>query len=279
MDFQHFLHHEIFQIGLVVIGAIGFQLISRTFIERLVRRLIRADYFENSQDEKKREDTVISLFHTTSALVVWGVAVCFILGLLHVNVAGLATGAGLFGVIFGLGLQSTIKNYLAGFFILTENQYRVGDMVTLAGGTLGAASASGVVEEITLRITKLRDINGTVHTVRNGDAGTIVNRTYKFANVIMDITVGYDTKLETFETLVNELGKKMLETDELNKLITTPITYLYVESFSETGAVVRVMGKVKPGAQWKVAGEFRGLLKETCSKQKITLGASEGILQ
>jgi small-conductance mechanosensitive channel len=274
MTFDHFLHHEILQVIIVVLAAVAVQVFSRNAIERLVRRAVRADRYESKQDEKKREDTVIGLFHTSFSLIVWVLATLFVLGLLRVNVTGIVTGAGVFGVIFGLGAQGIIRNYLAGIAILTENQYRVGDIISMSGGMLGPANATGVVEDITLRITTIRDLDGTLHIVRNGEAGIIVNRSFKYSNVLMDVTVGYESNLDQVEKLMNEVGKEMLSYEALNELIVTPVCFLRVESFSDAGVVIKVMGKVKPGAQWQVAGEFRRHIKIAFDKHKIKLGTS-----
>ncbi|MDL2363110.1 MAG: mechanosensitive ion channel family protein [Patescibacteria group bacterium] len=274
MTLDHFAHHEVFAVGMVVIGALAVQVFSRNAIERLVRRAVRADRYESPVDEKKREDTVIGLFHTSFALGVWIMALMFILTILRVNPTGLLTGAGLFGVVFGFGAQNIIRNYMAGVCILTENQYRVGDIVSMSGGLLGPAVASGIVEDITLRITKLRDLDGTLHIIRNGDAGSIVNRTFKYSNVLMDVTVEYTSDIDMVEKLMNEVGTKMLENEEFNKLITTPISFLRVESFNDSGVVLKAMGKVKPGAQWSVAGEYRKQIKAAFDKHKIRLGTS-----
>lgn len=275
MTLDHFYHHEIFQVGIVILAAIGVQAYSRNAIERLVRRAVRNGQFDNEIDEKKREDTVISLLHTSFSLIVWTLAFFFILGLLKVNVAGLLTGAGLFGVIFGFGAQSTIKNYLSGIYVLTENQYRVGDVITLSGGVVGSVPVSGVVEDITLRITKLRALDGSLHTINNGDAAVITNRTFKYANVAVDITVSYDSDIDQVEQVINQVGKQMLEDDTLNKQIITPISFLRVDNFNESGVIVKVFGKVKPATQWDVAGAFRRRIKDAFDKQGIAMGVPE----
>lgn len=275
MNLNPLFYNEAVQIGLVILGAIAVQVFSRHAIERLVQQVVRANRYESRAEEKKREDTVISIFHTAFALVIWAIAAFTILGLLRVNLAGLLTGAGIFGVIFGISAQNTIRNYMAGVAILIENQYRVGDVIRLNGGLLGGnVVAEGVVEDITLRVTKLRDLEGRLLIVRNGDAGIIENRTFAHANVVIDITVPYDSDLEKIERLVNHVGTEMLTSEEMNKCITKPIGFLYVDNFTDSGVVVRARGTVKPGSQWKVAGEFRRLLKVEADKQKLKLGAS-----
>jgi small-conductance mechanosensitive channel len=261
--------YEVIQIVVTLFIGILLQLLSQGFIERLVRRLIHADRYESKIDEKKREDTIIVITQRAFVVLLWIVIVTVILSLAHVNVAALLTGAGLFGVIVGLGAQNTIKDILAGMFILGENQYRVGDVITLSGGTTSAIGTSGTVEEITLRITKLRDLDGTLNIVRNGEAGIITNRTFKYSSVVIDLVVSYDAKIDHVESVFNRVGMEMLDDQKWNKLIIEPVRFLRIDGFTEVGVLVKGLGKVHPAAQWEVAGEFRRRIKDAFETESI----------
>ncbi|MDB5184646.1 MAG: Potassium efflux system KefA protein / Small-conductance mechanosensitive channel [Candidatus Saccharibacteria bacterium] len=255
--YKHFTTEQIIPILIVILAAFVFRTAGRNIIDRLVRRAVRADRYETKADERKREDTIISILHTTLSFILWVIVALTILSILQVNVAGLLAGAGVFGVVIGLGAQNTIKDFLAGIFILAENQYRVGDIVTLSGGTTGTVGTSGVVEDITLRITKLRDQTGTLSVVRNGEASIITNRTFQFSAVVVDVTVSFDSDLHEAEEIINQVGIDMLADEQWKSQIIEPIRYLRTEDFVENGAVVRCYGKVKPASQWDVAGDFR----------------------
>lgn len=278
MDINSELVDKLLRIGLVIIAAMVVQLIGRGLIERVVRRVVRADRYESKLDERKREDTIISIFHTSFLFFVITVTLLVILAILNVNVGALVAGAGLFGVVIGLGAQSTIKDYLAGMFILTENQYRVGDVVTLSGGSTTAIGTSGVVEEITLRITKLRDLDGTMNIVRNGEAGIVTNRTFKYGKVVVDITFSYETNIDKAEAMINRVGVEMLSDEYFGKLITEPVVYLRVDSFNDAGVVVKCVGKVKPASQWEVAGDFRRRIKTAMESSDIHFGLQQRVL-
>jgi small-conductance mechanosensitive channel len=276
-------YHQLFTdhllpIAITVLAAFVVRTAGRNIIDRLVRRAVRADRYESKVEELKRENTIISIFHTTFSFALWAVVVLITLTLLNVNLAALLAGAGVFGVIIGLGAQNTIKDFLAGIFILSENQYRVGDIVTLSGGTTGAAGASGVVEEITLRITKLRDLNGTLNVVRNGEATIITNRTFKYSTVVVDVTVSFESDLHEAEKIINRIGLEMLEVEKWKPLFIEPISYLRTEDFAENGIIVRCYGKVKPASQWDIAGDFRRRLSVALKDSVVSFALPQRVL-
>jgi moderate conductance mechanosensitive channel len=278
MLFDDFFQNPGVQILLIILFGLFINIIGRTSIERLVRRAVRADRYESKVDERKREDTIINILRAALLIGLLIVGVFGILAVLQVNIAALATGAGLFGVIFGLGAQQTIRNMLAGIYVLTENQYRVGDVVTVSGGPIGQPGASGVVEEITLRVTKIRDMNGQLHIVSNGDAALISNKTFKFSNVLIEIMVNYDSNLDLVEKIINDLGKDMLQDEDMNNKILEPVRFLRVEDFTPSGVQVKLLGRVKPGAQWDVAGEYRRRLKEAFAGHNLEFAFPESIV-
>lgn len=269
MILHDFFHNQLVQIAIVVVVVSPLQLVGSRIIERIVRRVITSERYETKLDEKKREDTIVTAFQALLVVLLWAIALLSILAILRVNLAALVTGAGIFGVIFGLGAQNIIKDYLAGIYILTENQYRVGDIVSLSGGVTGQPGVSGVVEEITLRITRLRGQDGTLSTVRNGDSSVVTNRTFQYAAVVIDLTLAFDTNIEQVETIINETGKAMMRSDDLNGLMTEPISFLRVDDFTDLGVTVKVIGKVKPAAQWEVAGEFRRRIADAFQQADI----------
>lgn len=261
------LENRLIRIAIIFACTWILQIVGKFVISRVVRQSVKRARGETSLDERKRENTIITIVRTTYVAVLWIIAICLFLTVLGVNVAAVLTGAGLIGVIAGLSVQNTVKDFLAGFFILTEKQYRVGDIISVAGGTTGVNGASGKVEEITLRITKLRDVNGTLTTVRNGEPTIITNKTYTYASTVMDIVFTYESDIKKTEEVINKLGQELALEEEWKGLITEPIRFLRVEDFSEKGVVVRIIGTVQPAAQWEVGGEFRKRLLEVIKKE------------
>jgi small conductance mechanosensitive channel len=256
------------QIILTIVVAAAVQYLVRSTIDRIVRRAIRGHKYAVKLDEEKREKTLSNILHTTSAVVVWVTALFVILWQLDINIAALMTGAGLVGIIVGFGAQNAIKDFLAGIFVITENQYRVGDIVTFhAEGT----ERSGVVEEITIRITRFRDLDGVMHIVRNGSVGIVSNLSFGHANVNVDVDVAYGTDIDKVEKAINEVGQKLADDEKWSEHIIEPIQFLRVDGFEDSGVRIKSLGTVMPAEQWVVAGEFRRRLLEAFIKNNIEI--------
>lgn len=250
---------------LILVGSL---LIARHFIRLylvvLIKKAVASSSKESIVGQQKRVDTLVDIVGTllTIALTTIGIGVALII--FNINIAALIAGLGAAGVAFGLIGQSLIKDVIAGFFIIMENQYRVGDIVTLSG-------ASGTVEEITLRITRLRDFNGDMHIIPNGVSEVITNKTFGWSSVILDIAVSYDADVAKVADVIDEVGVTMNDDDEWSQYITEPIAFLRVDSFGESSVYLKAIGRVEPGQQWAVAGEYRARLKKAFDKNGIEI--------
>lgn len=260
--------YKIIQVLLIVIAIWALQMLVNAVLVGLVRRLVPRRKFASKLDEKKREDTLITIFKTGFAVLIWTVGILIVLSQLNVNIAALATGAGLLGIIIGFGAQSTIKDFLAGLFIIVENQYRVGDIVTL---NAGGVEVAGQVEDISVRITRLRDLDGNLHIVQNGSAVVVTNLSIGFANVNVDVGVSYTADVDLVEKVINEVGTEMAEDEKWKADILESIQFLRVDSFGESAVNIKALGKVRPAMQWDVAGEFRRRIKKAFQKQGIEI--------
>lgn len=245
--------------------------VSNMITDRIVRRAVKSHYHSTELEERKREDTISSVFGTLTGIIIWVVAIGAIASVFDINFTAIAASLGFLSVVIGLGAQTTIRDYVAGVFILIENQYRVGDIVTLSGGTTGQFGTSGVVEDITLRITKLRDLDGTLNIVRNGEASIITNRTYQYSSVVIDLSVAYDSDIDKVESVMNRVGKEMLDDQTLAPLISQPIEFLRVEAFEDSGVTIKALGTVQPAEQWTIAGEYRRRILKAFKKEGIEI--------
>ena len=245
MTLDKLLHRTLVQICIVILGYALLQLVGRITIRRLVRKSVKKSVGETKLDER-REDTIITIVSTTFTALVSLAAIIIIMGLLGINVEALLTGAGVIGVIVGLSAQNTVKDLLAGMFILLEKQYRVGDIITLSGGSTGAAGVTGTVEEITLRITKLLALDGNHITVRNGEPTIIVNQTLSHASVVLDISVTYDSDITAVQEAMDRTGKELQDSSQWKELIVDPIRFSRIDNFTDTGVVIRAVGTVSP---------------------------------
>lgn len=256
------------QIAGILLAILVLQMVASFLVRVIVMRLTPSKKFESKEDETKREDTLINIFRTAVAVVIWTVGTLLILAQAGVNLAALATGAGLIGIVIGFGAQSTIKDFLAGLFIILENQYRVGDIVSL---NVAGTEVAGVVESISIRITRLRDLDGNLHVVQNGSAIAVSNLSLGFANVNVDVGVSYETDIDKVEKVINEVGDKMSQDEKWRDDILEPIQYLRVDSFGDSAVNIKSLGKVRPGMQWDVAGEFRRRLKKAFERHGIEI--------
>jgi small conductance mechanosensitive channel len=250
------------QILLIILVTLLLHTIVHRYIGRIIREVVKTHKYESRKVERQREQTLIGILRTTSALVIWAISIMLILTVLDVNIAALVTGAGLIGVVVGLGAQSTIKDIVAGIFIIAENQYRVGDVITIA-------EKSGVVEDISIRITRLRDLDGYLHIVPNGQIDTATNMTFDYANVNINVSISYESDIEKVKKVINEVGKKLAEHPDWKESTIEPISFLRVDGFDDSAVIVKILGKVTPGSQWDMAGEFRRQLKAAFEAQHI----------
>ncbi len=256
------------QVSATLLVAVIVQMIFRATIERIVHRAIRVHKYANHVDEEKREHTLVTIFRTMSAVVIWITAIIVILWQLDVNVTALMTGAGVVGIIVGFGAQNAIRDFLAGIFIIAENQYRVGDIVTLHAA---GKDISGIVEDISIRITRLRDLDGNLHIIQNGEAKIITNQSFGYANVNVDVRVPYEADIDKIEGIINKVGEEMQADQTWAPHIFEPIQFFRVDGLEDSAVRVKAFGKVEPAMQWDIAGEFRRRLKKALDKHGIAV--------
>jgi len=233
-----------------------------------VERAVRRQKHGTEAEERQREKTLKTIFRTATGIALWIIGIIVILWQLHVNVGALLTGAGLVSIVAGLGAQNLIKDWLAGVFIILENQYRIDDIVSLT--TTSGTAVSGVVEDISIRVTKLRDLDGNLQIVTNGTINVISNMSFRYANVNVNILVGYDTDLDLVEKLINQVGLELAGDEKWKSEITEAIQFLRVDNFTDTAITVKAFGKVHAGKQWEISGEFRRRLRKSFQKHHIT---------
>jgi small-conductance mechanosensitive channel len=233
--------------------------------KRLIRRALRPEKFKNELEEQRRENTLISTMNAVVRTGVWIIGGLLLLAEFGIDIAPLLAGAGIAGVALGFGAQSMVKDFLAGFFILIENHYRVGDVVELN------QTVSGVVEQVTLRETVLRDLDGMVHHIPNGEITIATNMTLEFSGINLNLGVGYDTDLEKLEKVVNEVGEKLAsDADWQDKIIVAP-HFLRVDDFADSSIMIKITGKTEAMQQWVVTGELRKRLKIAFDKNDIEI--------
>lgn len=233
-------------------------------IEKSIRKLIPSERFSSKSEEEQREDTLIQVATVTLHVILWIVGGMILLSELGVNIGPLIAAAGIGGLAFGFGGQYLIRDIINGLFILLENQFGVGDVACFG-------TTCGVVESINLRRTVLRDLDGAVHTVPNGEIAIASNLSDDYARVNLDIGVGYSTNLEDAMRVINRVGLELAKDPEWRDKIKTPPEFLRVDEFGDSAIMIKIMGETIPMEQWAITGELRKRLKMAFDQEGIEI--------
>ncbi|HVO76463.1 MAG TPA: mechanosensitive ion channel family protein, partial [Candidatus Bathyarchaeia archaeon] len=191
-------------------------------------------------------------------------AILMILRQVGIEIAPLLAGAGIVGLAVSFGAQSLVKDVINGFFILLENNMNVGDVVEIGGKT-------GTVERLNLRVTVLRDLEGKVHAVPNGEISTITNMTKEWSRAVIDVGVAYEENIDAVIEVLHGIGEGLRSDPVFGLLIIEPMEILGVDSFGDSSYNIKVMLKTRPVKQWRVAREFRKRVKQTFEEQGIRI--------
>jgi small conductance mechanosensitive channel len=230
------------------------ELAVRLFLPRITARVNERTSQIIDLERRQRSATVVKFGAGVLRVVLWAIIFVSLLGEININIGPLLAGAGVVGAGLALGAQNIIKDYLAGFFILLENQYTLGDVVRI--GTL-----SGTVEEISMRITILRDEDGAMHVIPNGTIQSVSNMTSVWARAVIDVDVRRDYPIEQAFDALAKVGKEIREDRTFGRLLLEAPQVLGVVSLSETTMRLRLAGKVIPEEQWKIRRELLKRIK------------------
>ncbi len=267
MNFPAIVYAWMLRHGVRVVAIIIVTLVVQHFagkiVERVVRRFIKQGSGTHASEEK-RENTIIQVMNGTVAVIIWLVALMMLLSEFGIAVGPLLAAAGVAGLAFGFGGQYLIRDLISGIFIILENQYRAGDVVCFD-------STCGLVENVTLRMTTLRDLNGTVHHVPHGEIHTVSNLSKGFSRVNLNIGVSYNSDLEHVIVVVNRVGKELAEDPAWKDLILKAPAFLRVDDFAASAIMIKILGDTEPIRQWDVAGELRKRLKIAFDKEGIEI--------
>jgi small-conductance mechanosensitive channel len=254
-------------VKIVIILVVGFVLLAAlkkflpTLVSRFMARPIRG---ESQQGIKKRANTLLGVFLGLGRVIIILLILLMVLSEVGVAIGPVLAGFGVVGIAVGFGAQFLIRDLIAGIFILMENQYRVGDVASVGGVT-------GLVEEINLRKTVLRDLDGIVHHVPNGEIRVASNYTRHYSRVNLNISVAYGTDLDFAIEVINKVGKEMAGEERWSKVLKSVPQVLRVDSLGDSGIDIKILGDVVPLEQWNVMGELRLRLKKAFDKEGIEI--------
>jgi len=239
----------------VVVTVVGIRL-AGSFVHGIVKALLDREATEGTAQElsavelKKRMDTLDDLGTNVIRLFIVLIAGLMVLGKLGLDIGPAVAGLGVIGIAVGFGAQALVRDYLNGALILIENQFAKGDVVRLAG-------VSGSVEDFNLRRTTLRDLDGVVHTIPNGEIKVASNLTRVWSRINQDVTVAYDTDIDRAIEVVDRVGREMAGEPEWKRRILEAPRVERVEALAEYGVTLKILGSVRAQEQWAAGGEFR----------------------
>ncbi len=257
------LKHGI-RIVFIIVAAYILNIIQIRLITRAVRVAVVRDSTMTVEAEKMRENTLIRILTVSISIAITIMALLMVLKEADLDIAPLLAGAGIAGLALGFGGQYLIRDIITGLFLILENQYRIGDVVQLNG-------TGGLVEDITLRITTLRDMDGTVHFIPHGEIKMVSNLSKNFARVNLDISVAYDSDLDHVISVINKTGEELAQDPVFKDYLITQPRFLRVNEFGDSAIILKVVGDTKPLKQWEVSGELRRRIKVAFDREGIEI--------
>jgi small-conductance mechanosensitive channel len=222
-------------------------------------------------EAKKRAQTLGNILRHALLIVIFFIAILMILGELGIQLGPLLATAGIGALAVGFGAQSLVKDVISGFFIILENQYRIGDVVEVSG-------VSGLVESVGLRKTVLRDLEGRVHTIPNGEIKVVSNLTKEWSRAVVDIGISYHEDIDQIIGLLTQIGKELEGEEPYKSAILEPAQILGVERFGESQLVIRMIVKTIPLKQWEVGRELRRRVKNRFDEKGIRIPLPHRVL-
>ena len=236
----------------VVVLAVVAAWLLRRLIRRLGKRIATVPELgpHSGARRTQRVETITHVLSSVTTVFIFVIAVFVVLGQLGVDIAPMVAGAGVVGVALGFGAQSIVRDFLSGLFMVVEDQFGVGDVIDVGG-------VSGTVEAFTLRVTRLRDLEGNVWHVPNGSILRVGNRSQQWSRAVVDITVGFDADLARATELIKGLADAMWQEDQWKEIMLAEPEVWGADTLVAEGTVIRTVVKTQPHEQWNVARELR----------------------
>lgn len=254
------------QILIILIFAFIAMKLLNKFIFHLERRLIKQSEEEGEPrtESEKRIETLVHLIKRAALLIIWLTVSLMILKEVRVEIGPIIASAGIAGVAVGFGAQNLVRDIISGFFIILENQIRVGDVAIING-------TGGLVEKINFRTTILRDVSGTVHVFPNGTISTLSNMTNEWSAYVFDIGIAYKENTDRVIDIMKVVGRKLREDQKFGKNMLEDPDIFGVDKFGDSAVVIKGRIKTKPIKQWEVGREYLRRIKLAFDEQGIEI--------
>jgi len=252
---------------IMVIALIIILRVARFFISRLKKALIKKAEKDETVDEseaEKRIDTLTDILLGAMRIVLYTVFCIMLLGKFGIDIGPLLASAGILGLAVGFGAQELVRDYISGFFMLLEDQLRAGDVAVING-------TGGLVENMGLRTTSLRDFRGTLHIFQNGKISSLSNMTKDWSAMVFDIGVAYKENVDQVMEIMKQVGDELQNDETFGPNIIEPIEVFGLDSFGDSALVIKARLKTKPIQQWTIGREYRRRLKIAFDAQNIEI--------
>ena len=255
--------------SLLIIAILAFILLKVTnlFLRRI--KPIMLKHMESGSDLDSRElekrlDTLLGILRSIIKVIIWVMVGMLVLRKIGIDIAPIIAGAGIVGLAVGFGAQELVRDFIAGFFMLLENQIREGD-VAIVNGT------GGLVEHVGMRTIVLRDLSGVVHVFQNGKINTLSNMTKNWSGMVFDIGVAYKEDTDKVAEVIQQVAEELRADPDFRDKILEPIEIFGVDGFGDSAVIMKARFKTVPIEQWAVGREYRRRLKKAFDEQGIEI--------
>jgi small conductance mechanosensitive channel len=254
--------HGVRILVILVLALISTKVIS--FVTRRIEKAVEDEDPTTLSEREKRAATLGKIIRHTWFVLVLVVAVMMILHEAGIEIGPMLAGVGIAGLAIGFGAQTLVKDVINGFFILLENNFRVGDV-------LKVGDVAGLVESMSLRVTTLRDLEGRVHVIPNGSIDIVTNLTKEWSRVVLVVGVAYKENVDQVMELLREIGNELYEDPGFRPLIMEPLEVLGLDNFGDSSIDIKVIMKTHPLKQWAVGRELRRRIKNTFDERGVEI--------
>jgi len=220
----------------------------------------------------QRTQTLAKVLSSAGILLIWAFAAIYIVAAIGFSLAPLLAGVSIIGLAVGFGAQNLVRDIVTGFFILFEDQYGVGDVIQIN------EVATGKVEQLTLRLTGLRDLDGTMHYISNGTIVHVANRTKDWSRAVIDVGVSYDADQNHTRRVLEEIAMELKNDEEIGRSLYSVPEVLGVENLGDSHVVWRLLAETKPGRQWDIQRQIRERIKRRFDSEGIEIPLAQVVV-
>ncbi|MEW5800979.1 MAG: mechanosensitive ion channel family protein [bacterium] len=270
--FKFLSHHSEYLFGLIripalILGSIFLTQSVAFLVRKMTGRIAETKILKEEAppiEIEKQLNTISGILYKTAAVFIWSVTGTMILKELGFSIGPLLAGAGIAGLAVGFGAQSLVRDIISGLFMIAENQVRVGDVAILNG-------TGGLVEKVSLRITVLRGLDGTVHVFPNGTINTVSNMTHDFSYYLFDIGVAYKEDVDRVFAVLREIGDQIAQEEPYKSMILEPFEIIGLDKFADSALIIKARIKTQPIQQWTVGREMNRRIKKRFDEEGIEI--------